>query len=416
MSDVITVWGGTEANPLSAVYSQPSGAPIYPPNVTPGNGNTAGGTGLGPGGFGVGDGGFSTSSDTTITKPTITFPNSGDNQDISDADTSTSSVFAATSGRTHVASRWIIYYVGTSSDVENDTAQPTIVFDSGATTVNLTSLPFTNIDFQHSSFYKIMVRYKASTTLTWSAWSEQQQFSTNACTPTAYVNWDASVASSITFGTGVNVDAWADRGSAGKNLTVYTAWTANKPDWMTNRFALGAVNITGKEGFTLSSALTPVSGKLTVFMVMYWNHPGSGSDSLLALTSSDNIGVTGGWYMGVEGIASNGDEGDINCGNVPGTPQCYSGVDSVPNGKHIIEMLIDSSATTKVILDGVQKNATTSSAYTGMTASYLGGQAGNYIANDHQLAECLVYNVALTEGQRSEERLRLATKWGVTLP
>lgn len=60
-----------------------------------------------PGGIGTGDGGFNTPVDSTITKPTITYPADGA-YDVGACDDATSSAFASSNGQTHIASRWFI--------------------------------------------------------------------------------------------------------------------------------------------------------------------------------------------------------------------------------------------------------------------------------------------------------------------
>lgn len=179
----ITVWGGSTNENNSVQHQPPWSGGLNPGNVVPGDP-------LNPP-FG-GDGGLGDPVDYTLGQPTITFPNASDNENISDNDTATSSAFSVLGGdmaRTHVASRWWIMYVGPTEDGTNAQSEPTVMFDSQADTVNLTSLPFADMEFEHESYYKIMVRYKASDG-NWGPFSEYQQFSTRPCN---LMFWDPAI-------------------------------------------------------------------------------------------------------------------------------------------------------------------------------------------------------------------------------
>lgn len=400
MSGEITVYGeGDEVGTITVRTTQPRGGIILPPGVSPGPSRPPD------------DGGPTTPSDPTITKPSITFPSASDNTDIDSDDTATSSAFAATGGRAHVASRWWIYYVGQTTD-EDGPPQQVLLYDSGPDTVNLTSLPFTDIDFEHESQYKICVRHKAGTSLTWSEVSELQPFFTDDCVPDAYVNWDASDLSTMTIVAG-RVEQWRDLGSAGIDMNADNSWAATDPEWVTDQFADGAIVFDGKEGFELDSYLTDVGGELSLFMVCYWiENPGF--DGALMLTENDNTLVSGGFQVGVQQLVAVPGAGFGYCASVP-VPPAVGAVQNMTTGKHIVEFILDSAGTSRVRIDGVEADTSTDN-FSAFQVKWLCGQAGTMISRDYQLAEIIGYDEALSSDQATFVRETLAAKWDITLP
>lgn len=396
----ITVYGNTNGTALSATYSQPSGGGIYPGNVTPGDGEGTPGSGNGPGGIGIGDGGFSTPSDSTITTPSITFPNNGDNTGIQTTDTATSSVFAATGGRTHIASRWMILYVGDAT-VDPLVASPIIIYDSGVDTVNLTTLPLNVTEFQHDSSYQIIVRYKANTTNTWSAWSAYQLFYTGSCIVADLIlHWDFSDAANYTLTSG-RISAITDLSGNSRNGSQATALL--RPEISTAQLSLGAAVFDGNERvtFTPTISLPYATAMLNIFMVVYIN---------TAIPNPNRFGLStplGTLVCGIQRDAINSRMAINSGGFVQGA--------TATTGTHILQFNIPTSGAyvdTKLYEDGVELGKNTSGS--GLAIASLAGFGAENVnpSTDNHIGELLVYLNMTTEEQEYLLSI-LQDKWGL---
>jgi len=406
---VITVYGNSGGSPISANYTQPSGGSVFPPGVTPGDGNGDDGTGTGggPGGIGGGDGGITTPSDTTITTPSITFPNAADNTNITEFDTATSSVFAATGGRTHAASRWIIGYWGETVDPSSPTSSQVIVYDSGVDVTNLTSLPLDVIEMAHAMAFQIAVRYKADGTDTWSAWSAYQDFYTETCPPdiSGLVLWyDASDINSFTESGGL-ITQWADKSNS-ENHAVQ-ADPALQFARKTDKFALGAVEYDAAKGMAFTELSVTTS---TIVMVIDWTaaltKTGIGI-SKTGSSSSDNIMVrstTPGPVNGIA-IATNDSTSYTSTNNV---------FTIIESGQYIVEFVLSTPAASTIWINGVDKTAITNGSGWLLEVAKLGLDS-TYVGNGNQLAELLIYDNVVSSSQRAALRESLANKWGITL-
>lgn len=179
MSNEITVWGNTGANPSAVRLTNPSGSVMYPPGVFPGTGGDDG-TGGGPGGIGGGDGGINSPIDPTVFKPEITYPNYFDNVDVDPDADATSSAFASSNAQTHAKSRWMIFQQNVEMDDFITITAGTVLYDSGATASNLTTLPLESTGLQPNGSYLIRVRYKGSGG-GWGPWSDLMPFTMAEC-------------------------------------------------------------------------------------------------------------------------------------------------------------------------------------------------------------------------------------------
>jgi hypothetical protein len=359
------------------------------------------------------DGGYEDGIDNTINQPVITFPNASDNENIEAADTATSSAFVATDARTHIASRWQIVLIGPTG-MDNPLNPPsTIMYDSGAQAANLVSLPFAGLEFQHETVYGIRVRYKASGTLTWSAWSELQEFTTVNCQDEGLILWvDASDAATLTPPTGVLVTQWADKSPEENHLIGSTAAAGTYASISTTQFAAGAMDMSGGLGFLLTNLLdlTAIGGKMSVFMVMYWPSPGAIYRGLGFMKNLDGFNQSQ-----ISIYSSAGNTGSQVFSDA--VDSLTSGVNTIPTDKYVYEALIDSAVASELRLNGVLKDSGADN-FGGANWDRLGVQNGSFGWTGPiggQIAEIKIYGFKLSAAQAAEVREALAAKWGITL-
>lgn len=418
MSNVITVFGDSGTMGTVTVNSSvPSGGTINPDNVAIGTGNTTPGTGTGPGGIGTGDGGFETASDTTITTPTITYPSNTDNTNVSDASTATSSAFAATESRTHKASRWMIVYLGAGTDEKVQTNQsPVVFFDSGVTTSNLTSQAFTGLKFEPSATYAIRVRHKASDDK-WSPWSLDQVFYTKSCLDTKAGlthHWDFSDTANITL-VGGKYSQIND-----KVGTMHLSETNDlyRPAQDTTYFTQGAAKFIGDNGFNIlngplkfdADGVNPC--KSTVVMVARVT---TGNQyTFLGFSSSNDIGSSTAKTVGVFSSTVGTQQNRLTC-TATSTDIIQSAAGSVPDDtKSVIEFVINSDGNHKFYVNGTEVASALGSAenFLTMSFSWFNRQSGPYKGGNHQIAEVLWFDSAISDEQRTALRAELKSKWG----
>lgn len=417
MSNVITVWGNTGSSPSGAVYSQPSGGGIYPPNQVPGSGNTGTGTDTGPGGIGVGDGGFSTPSNLDFGIPVITFPNSGDNEDIEESDTVTASAFDdGGTGATHSASRWMILYLGSLDDPAL-LDSPIYLYDSGVDVDNLTTLPLTVVEFEHNSVYAVRVRYKGNDN-TWSRWSVDQTFSTADCAV------DATLVLHVDFST---TTGYEDSGSAitqVNNLGTFTTWVAplasgdeavsESSEFLSASAEFGA----GAGGAYTSGSVTSGAMAATFFMVGQLGT--AADDTFLGLTYVVDVpgAVLGSnYWIGVRAGAA--DTGSVSVSSaVSADPGWESAADVLAaNERFLLEVVVQPSGDgdSKVLLNGVELYSAAVDwglAICPMLEAYAASAAADVIG---WIGELRLYDIYLSASQRQDIRYQLAAKWGVSL-
>ncbi|TXH43991.1 MAG: hypothetical protein E6Q97_33350 [Desulfurellales bacterium] len=419
MSNVITVWGNTGSSPSSAAYSQPSGGGIYPPNQIPGSGNPGTGTGTGPGGIGVGDGGFDTPSNLDFGIPVITFPNSGDNEDIEESDTVTSSAFDdGGSGATHAASRWMILYLGSLDDPAL-LDSPIYLYDSGVDVGNLTTLPLTVVEFEHNSVYAVRVRYKGNDN-TWSRWSLDQQFSTIDCqVDPDLVTWLDFSSTTGYEDTGTDVTALNDLSdSAYVYAYVSGAYAEITNSVFLNQSLLFAPEIT----YYTEGTTAYYSAAQTVFMV---GRVGDVTDVSTFLGQSGDIDIFsypfgGQNYFGV--LTGSGNTGSVVISSTANivSPGYESPPDTLAAGdKFILEIYMQASgvADSSVWLNGAML-------YEGPEGwgVIAGASVGASLSSPTttgttmgEICEIRTYAANLSLSQREAIRIQLAAKWGVSL-
>lgn len=379
-----------------------STSPTYPGNVVidPIPEDT-----LFPGG---GDGGFLTPADNSISTPSITFPSASDHENIVTGNTASSSAFSATGGRTHQASRWMIFYVGTVEEDRSD-LEPILLFDSEVDTVNKTSLPFTDMDFQHGGVYRICVRYQASDDA-WSLWSELQEFTTSdLCIPDGLILWyDASATGTITLA-GSNVVSILDK--SGNNNTATAISVPRRPVYDTVQWSEGSLRFAGDLGLSLAAPLTDTAGELSMFMVVKWtDDPGH---TLIGFLGGDNINaVPADFLAAYSSVVQPG--GNIQAFAVPGNISLDTA--GVPDtGKNILEFILDTAGnTSKIRINGVTV-VSGSKNWTGLSLTQICGQVSTYFGNNNCLAEAMAFDTALADNQAEVVREYLADKWGITV-
>lgn len=415
MSNVITVWGNTGSSPSSAAYSQPSGGGIYPPNQIPGSGNPGTGTGTGPGGIGVGDGGFDTPSNLDFGIPVITFPNSGDNEDIEESDTVTSSAFDdGGSGATHAASRWMILYLGSLDDPAL-LDSPIYLYDSGVDVGNLTTLPLTVVEFEHNSVYAVRVRYKGNDN-TWSRWSADQTFSTIDC------QVDADLKFHFDFSTTTGYEATGAEIDTVNNLGTFTAWSApldsgEPAEVDSTTFLSESAEFLNGGGSYLSGTVSSAGTEATFFLV---GKVGAASvNAFLGVTAQANpysfaLGATD--WIGIKLGAANSGQVSFSCNTADLGWESATDL-LAANEEFILEIAVRPSGdgASYIYLNGVEIHTDTVDWFVG-TISFLEGLAMSASTDTiGWIGEVRAYEAYLTPTQREAIRIQLAAKWGVSL-
>lgn len=398
----VTVYGNSGSISVTSNSTQPAGGGLYPSGQTPGNGNQTGGsgTGNGPGGIGTGDGGFDTPSDSSITTPSITFPNPGSYTNIDESDTVTSSAFAATGGRTHVASRWMIINAGElGADGAPNSNSPAIIFDSGANATALTALALLGKDLQHYTYYYVRVRYKASDNR-WSNWSLDQLFLTGPCvTAECLLWWDFSDPLFYTL-VGSNISEVVDLSGNGRNGAQGVA--ASQPVLDTTIYSQGAAKFTDVDFLTLATVLAYPDAAATIhrFDVLY----------MPAFVANTSMGFNNGTTSSLSGMVSNpGLVSQVAAGG--GSAQSTSGS---LLGKFILETIIGGTGTAGVSfkLNGVALTKSVIGATIGVFNITRFGYDGTRSGNSGQLAETRIYKNP-TVDDADYVRSELNAKWGV---
>lgn len=184
--------------PLVAGVDSAAKAGLLAPADVYGPGLDQGG---GLGGIGAGDGGDQTPDDPTINKPSILEPANGST--VNRLASAASSAFSSTNGQTHIKSRWVMEYRGETDD--SIAPLPFVVFDSGPTAADLTTLALTDL-LGAGTRYAIKVRHKGSGG-GWSPWSDYSIFDVTCATPGT--TYDTTIQLWYT-GTGGTTRGWLD--------------------------------------------------------------------------------------------------------------------------------------------------------------------------------------------------------------
>lgn len=222
--------------------------------------------------------------------------------------------------------------------------------------------------------------------------------------------YDASVASSITFGTGTAVATWGDLSSSARNITQSTA--ANRPlrNATLGTYALSAITFDGSNDFLTVTGLTNNTGSMAIFCIADYDATANFGTPVDVRSSTDGNPI-----QSIQGFSTDGifarrrnDSGTIVTGTADTSRTLnyytywYDGTNMVyrVNGSQKSSQANSGNATTNSVTVGTGRWGGAPPVFGTFTAYFKG-----------VIGEILIYQASLTLAQVEAAEAYLDNKW-----